>query len=721
MPHTCRSLIVLALIVRLNAGATAQTFVSTPTKLPTNADDTENVDFADVDGDGDLDAAIAEGGDSGNDRSNLWINRGFEPGGTIGFFADRTAAQFPNALYQSRDIEFADIDGDGDPDIYLANTAQLSNQSSRWWINMGGVQGGTAGFYQDQTAARWPDLNVAPTSIWSALLLPSGGFVCWSGDGDFADIDNDGDLDLAHSTYGASFSGAVPTRLFLNDGAGVFREYNPSGFRLLRANIASGSPALWAQGQQQANTTNTTGLNSDVASSALDVDWGDIDGDFDLDLLHGSRQEDPRMFRNRLTENGGVLTAFTDVSNAAFPPNWAAGNGHYEQEMGDCDNDGDLDIYGLNWNASLAFQDTTFSNNGAGVFATNQNLANSQPDDNEADLLDYDNDGDLDVYVANFGGQDRLYRNDFAGAGFSHTNVTATELPTANRIGLDADCADLDNDGDTDVVVANSADQVEYYFTNQSNVADTHAPRVPRLEQAPDRFAGPAPTVVRAQVYDNAAYYESWYIDVVLEHRVAPAAFVSTPMRSSAGQIWRGEIPGLLDGVVEYRVRATDRNGNVGLSVLKSFTSTGPGGLNYCTPGTTSNGCLATISASGVPSIGAASGYVLTTSNVEGQRAGLMFYGISGRATVSWGAGGTSTMCVKVPNQRMNKLLSGGTFGACDGVLSQDWLAYLAAQPGALGQPFGAGMVVNAQGWFRDPPAVKSTNLSNALEFMTLP
>ncbi len=88
---------------------------------------------------------------------------------------------------------------------------------------------------------------------------------------------------------------------------------------------------------------------------------------------------------------------------------------------------------------------------------------------------------------------------------------------------------------------------------------------------------------------------------------------------------------------------------------------------------------------------------------------------------MSWGAGGTSTMCVKVPNQRMNKLPSGGTFGACDGVLSQDWLAFLAAQPGALGQPFGAGVVVNAQGWFRDPSAVKSTNLSNALEFMTLP
>ncbi len=720
MQTSFRPLLNSFLIAALGSTAAAQTFVATPSKLAINTDDTENVDFADVDGDGDLDAALAEGGDSGSDQSNLWINRGFEPGGTIGFFADRTVAQFPSALFQSRDIEFADIDGDGDPDIYLANTSQISSQSSRWWVNMGGAQGGTPGYYQDQTAARWPDLNIAPTSIWASLLL-SNGFICWSGDGDFADIDNDGDLDLAHSSYGPGFNGSAPTRLFLNDGSGVFREFNPSGFRLTSALIADGNPALWAQGLQQANTLNNTGVNSDVCADALDVDWGDIDGDFDLDLLHGARVDAPRMFRNNLTENGGALTSFTDVTTAAFAPGWATGSGHYEQEMGDCDNDGDMDIYGLNWSSALGFSDSTLANDGSGFFTTNQVLANSLPDDNEADFLDYDNDGDLDVYVANFSGQDRLYRNDFAGAGFSHTNVTTAELPMATRIALDADCADLDGDGDTDVVVANTANQAEYYFTNQSNVADTHAPRIPNVEQAPGRVTGLAPTVVRAQVYDNASYYETWYVDVVLEYRVAPSGFLVAPMSASQGQIWRGEIPGQIAGLIEYRVRSTDRNGNVGVSTLKSFTASGPGGLAYCTPGTTTNGCSATISASGVPSLAAASGYVLTANDVEGQRAGLMFYGVSGRATVSWGAGGTSTMCVKVPNQRMNKLLSGGTFGACDGVLTQDWLAYLAAQPGALGQPFGAGVVVNAQAWFRDPPAVKSTSLSNALEFVTLP
>ena len=59
------------------------------------------------------------------------------------------------------------------------------------------------------------------------------------------------------------------------------------------------------------------------------------------------------MFENRLEENGGVL-GFRDVTSSAFPSGYTSGDGHYEEEMGDLDGDGDLDIYGLNWLAGLA-------------------------------------------------------------------------------------------------------------------------------------------------------------------------------------------------------------------------------------------------------------------------------------------------------------------------------------------------------------------------------
>jgi hypothetical protein len=711
----------LASIACLTETAAAQAFANTPAKIPGTGGFTENVDFADLDGDGDFDAILAQGGDDGDDQNNIWINRGFEAGGTIGFFVDRTSTQFPLVLDQSRDIEFTDIDNDGDFDIYVSNTSQLSAQSNRWWVNMGGLQGGTIGFYQDQSAARWVGLNTAPTSIAATQLLGNG-FIDFSCDCDFGDLDNDGDNDLVHSSYGGAFGGNVPTRLFLNDGSGVFGEFNPSGFRLAAQNINNGNPALWSQGTHQSNTVNNTGTQSDVASSALDIDVMDIDGDLDLDILHGARQELPRMFRSNLVQNAGVLTFFTDVTTAVFPAGYSTGDGHYEQEMGDCDNDNDLDIYGLNWQASVGFNDITLRNDGAGTYSNLQVLSGSSADDNEGDFLDYDNDGDMDIFVANFSGQDKLYRNNFTGAGnFSHTNVTSTQLPTLNRIALDADCADLDNDGDTDVIVSNDNNDAQYYLTNNTNNADLHAPRAANLEQAPNRAAGPAPTVVRVQVYDNAAYYVTWYHNVQLEYRTVPNAFVSVAMHASQGQVWRGEIPGSLAGTIEYRVRATDRNGNVGVSVTKSFDATGSGPTSYCTSSTTSNGCSPSISSSGTPSISAASGFTLTTTDVEGQRAGLTFYGINGRTAAPWAPGNTSTLCVKSPAQRMNSFNSGGTAGTCTGTLGQDWLAWLSTHPGALGQPFGAGTTVNAQCWFRDPAAPGTTNLSNGLEWVTAP
>ena len=78
-------------------------------------------------------------------------------------------------------------------------------------------------------------------------------------------------------------------------------------------------------------------------------------------------------------------------------------------------------------------------------------------------------------------------------------------------------------------------------------------------------------------------------------------------------------------------------------------------------------------------------------------------------------------MCVKAPTQRTATQFSGGTIGLCDGLLSIDWNAFMTANPGALGQPLTPGQHVFAQAWFRDPPAPKTTNLSDAIEFVVAP
>jgi N-acetylneuraminic acid mutarotase len=144
---------------------------------------------------------------------------------------------------------------------------------------------------------------------------------------------------------------------------------------------------------------------------------------------------------------------------------------------------------------------------------------------------------------------------------------------------------------------------------------------------------------------------------------------------------------------------------------------------NYCTAGTTTNGCTASIAGSGSPSASAGSGFTISISNVEGQKSGLIFYGINntGFSPTPWGVGSSSYLCVKSPTQRTPTQNSGGTLNSCNGAFSLDWNAYIVANPGALGTPFLGGETVYAQGWFRDPPAPKTTNLSNALQFSVCP
>jgi hypothetical protein len=124
---------------------------------------------------------------------------------------------------------------------------------------------------------------------------------------------------------------------------------------------------------------------------------------------------------------------------------------------------------------------------------------------------------------------------------------------------------------------------------------------------------------------------------------------------------------------------------------------------------------------SGTPSASATSGFTIGAANVEGQRNGLIFYGINGRESLPWATGSTSFLCVKVPTQRTFVHSSGGILGQCNGQLAVDWSAFVATYPGALGTPFSAGAVVDAQAWFRDPPAPKHSSMSDGLEFIVCP
>ncbi len=142
----------------------------------------------------------------------------------------------------------------------------------------------------------------------------------------------------------------------------------------------------------------------------------------------------------------------------------------------------------------------------------------------------------------------------------------------------------------------------------------------------------------------------------------------------------------------------------------------------YCTAGTSTNGCLPSISATAQPSASFANACSIDLADVEGQKLGLLFYGVdnTGFSPTPWGAS-TSFLCVKPPTQRTAAQNSGGAPNACDGTFSLDWNAYQIANSGALGNPFTAGSKVYVQGWYRDPPSPKTTNLSDAIELTVAP
>jgi hypothetical protein len=224
-------------------------------------------------------------------------------------------------------------------------------------------------------------------------------------------------------------------------------------------------------------------------------------------------------------------------------------------------------------------------------------------------------------------------------------------------------------------------------------------------------------------VYDNGAWDVTRYAVDTLEHSWnGGAAWHGSPMAFSAGQVFRGEIRGDIAGTIQYRVRATDGQGNTGLSTVRQYQSNGCTGnaFAFCTAGTTSSGCTASMSWVGTPSATAGSGFVLSANGVEGQKTGLIFYGASGGQAVPWGTG-SSFLCVKPPTQRLSVSTSGGSSGQCDGTIAADWNAFRALNPAALGAPFVVGDLFQAQCWFRDPPSPKSTHLSDALEFQLCP
>lgn len=136
----------------------------------------------------------------------------------------------------------------------------------------------------------------------------------------------------------------------------------------------------------------------------------------------------------------------------------------------------------------------------------------------------------------------------------------------------------------------------------------------------------------------------------------------------------------------------------------------------FCLPTAPStNGCLPRIAVTAHPSVAHSTPCTLTLDDLQGQANALLFYGVNGQQQRAWCPGGGSSLCVRPPFQALIVRNSGGTTGACDGALTEDWNAFQLAHPGALGAPWLAGAAVDIQGWFRDPAACGHSTLTEGV------
>jgi hypothetical protein len=171
-----------------------------------------------------------------------------------------------------------------------------------------------------------------------------------------------------------------------------------------------------------------------------------------------------------------------------------------------------------------------------------------------------------------------------------------------------------------------------------------------------------------------------------------------------------------------WRPHASETLAVVERPMLTVVLAAPPPATSYCTAGTSASGCRATLSATGLASASAPSGFTLSAASVEGGAAGVFFFGANGRQANPWGSG-TSYQCVVPPVRRAGLLPSTGTPGLCDGAFAEDLNAlWCPSCPKPNKNPL-PGSVQQAQLWYRDPlnTSNQTTSLSDAVEFVVCP
>jgi large repetitive protein len=438
---------------------------ATSGRLPSDKDKTKDVVMGDVDRDGDLDLILANAGS----RNRLYLNDG------KGKFVDATAARLPAAKEPAAAVALGDVDGDGDLDLLFGNSGQ-----SRLYLNDG------KGKFTDVTSTHMPSVRMPTSDVAfvdvngdgrpdivtandyrasNTLFLNDGkgrfkvaAVGAFPADKDYTnsvstgDVDGDGDQDVVFGRPANSKPQARLLRLYLNDGSGRFSEA-------------------------------TTSHLPPTPRGATMVLLVDVDGDRDPDLFTGDK-----LFLNSRRGH------FEDVRPSATTPGLQYGP-LQNAAVGDLDGDGHLDFVGV-FSVFLSSLVLVEFGDGKGGFERGRFLqAGYSGRATSVALGDVDGDGDLDLAVGSarachgsncWGGQSGLLLNDGRG---KFASVTATHLPRAIHNASQVSFADVDRDGDLDLLLRSGGRMNLYSNGGKGKFSDVSATHMPTGTLLDGRFA----------------------------------------------------------------------------------------------------------------------------------------------------------------------------------------------------------------------------------------
>jgi|GEM_PF-4540823 hypothetical protein len=361
----------------LSSAATAQSCILT---FDAGAMWPFGIAFGDYDGDGRLDALIANGS---ADDEILLRNQG------DGTFA---AAPLSGTAGDSRGVAWADYDNDGHLDAVVANA---SSQDEMLLHNNG-------------------DGTFTGAAISGSAGRSQG--IAWG------DYDNDGRMDvlvanfnqnsvLFHNTGGGSFSTISVSGVNQFSMGAAWGDYDKDGDldAIIANDLAQDEILLRNDGNGAFSAQTLTGTGGDSRGAA----WGDYDGDGWLDAVIANSGQEATLLHNN---QDGTFSISSIPGSSGYMTGIA---------FGDYDNDGDLDIAATYYGMDAAI----FTNDGAGNFSVAR-LSGTALNTTGMSAGDMDGDGDIDLLAANDSGQPlSFFRNDIA---------TVHHAPSAPSAGFSA-------------------------------------------------------------------------------------------------------------------------------------------------------------------------------------------------------------------------------------------------------------------------------------------